>query len=89
MGMVAIRNREMHLYKVIVTNLSDATAEKQSSSKLVFSRSGERHLPGADVDCGRHEETGSIARCEIGNTRLTVLATRLRWRNCADSPPTK
>jgi len=63
-GMVAIRNSEMHLYKVIVTNLSDDTAEKQSSSKLVFSRSGGRHCL----------EQMWIA----GDTRRQVLPQRVR-----------
>ena len=42
-GMVAIRNRDAHLYKVVVTNLSQPNADESSSCKLIFSRQNGRH----------------------------------------------
>jgi hypothetical protein len=41
-GMVALRNIEAHIYKVVVTSLA-ATTQGQPGSRLVLCRSGSRH----------------------------------------------
>ena len=37
-GMLAVRNPERHIYKVVITSLSDAESEKPAAAKLRFRR---------------------------------------------------
>ena len=64
-GMIAVRDREHNIYKVVVTALSDANGRSSSACKLVFHQSAGKHYLAQMIVAGdRRSQTLEDARRE-------------------------